>query len=231
MRTRRNCRILRTLALLFIASTAWSCRAAPPARDVAPESPPAALDTRWGDIRIVRRDLLGDAVVAHGGTLHTGDDLAIRIKLRRPAFARIVNLDASGRTAFEADLGRVTAVAETIRIPADDYLHLDSVLGTEYVVLMLSEAPLEPAGIEALRQSVLRADPSANARARERKPSKPLREAKTKEEAAPHRELGLRDRGMQEGRGPYFEVEGGRNAATWIRFEHRSKTRAGDVGP
>lgn len=199
----------------------------------APERAAEQQPIRWGDVQVIRRDpVFGETAVSYGSTLHTDDDVAFRVKLRRSGFAWLANVSPSGKTAFEKDFGRIAAAAEA-RIPteAGEYLQLDSVLGTEYVILMLSEAPLEPATIESLRDSVLRAERPPVRRSGARKPSKtgaepaPAPPPVTESAAPVYEEFEIRERGVKEGRGRYIEIAGGERAVTWIRFEHRPRER------
>ena len=165
--------------------------------------------------------------VSHGSTLHTDDNLAIRFRLHRPAFVRVENIDPRGQIAFESDLGRLTAVGTAFRIPQDtwDYMHLDSVIGTERVILMLSEAPLDRAAVDSLRSAVLLLDQSPVQPIKPARPTKKGAQAppmRTDEGSSPYREADWSDRGFSPGpRSSYIEFEGGRRAATWTRFEHR----------
>ncbi|MDQ2646595.1 MAG: hypothetical protein M3020_22485 [Myxococcota bacterium] len=221
---------------------AWSCAANAPVQveneppRPAPEQAPQQTPERWGDIRLYRQDpFLGQMLAPYGSTLHTAEDVAFEVELRQSVFVRVVNVAPSGKTAFEKDLGRVMAPSRA-RIPADPraFLRLDSALGTEYVVLMLSVAPLEPAAVESLTQSVLRAERAPVSRGPARKHPKPKSSPEPKPEQAtepaaaevdPYRELDLSERGLTEGHGRYLEMAGGERAVTWIRFEHRPRER------
>lgn len=222
----------------FVASLSWACATPPaPPASPAPEAPapeaPAAESSapRWGDVTIVRlHPVLGEVVVPHGSTLHSDDQWAIRVQLHRTAFARLARLEPNGNARFDTDLGRVTGEAGVLRVPtgAGDFLPLESSPGTEFIVLMLSDAPLEPAAIAALQSSVLGAEPATgnrpNGRQRPRPSPKapPAKPALKGDEEAPYRALSADER-TGEGRGPYLELEGGRRAATWIRFERRPR--------
>jgi len=209
-----------------LASLACSCAAPAPREAEGPAQAPVPPEVRWGEVEILQRHpALGEIPVAHGSTLYTGDEWAIRVRLHRTAFARLSRLDPRGKAAFDTDLGRVTEGSGMIRVPtgAGDYLRLESAPGTEYVVLMLSDAPLEPSAIEALRSSVLGAEPAPGAPRTKRRVRKPPPKAPPEAEPAEEEYRVLRpDERTGAGRGPYLEVAGGRRAASWIRFEHRA---------